>query len=263
MYKVEIYILLFFIYSFMGWLMEMIVCNLGKKEIVNRGFLIGPICPIYGNGCLLIILLLKKYLDDPFALFVMAVLICSVLEYFTSWMMEKLFKARWWDYSEKKFNINGRICLKNCIGFGLLGILIMYIVNPFIVKQLLKLNKTLVLVVVIVLSVIYVVDNIMSLKVIQSFKKVAKTIHKDSTAEITKRVRKVLSEKGVLYRRLIKAFNVKVTENIQKKIIDKKEKRRIREEKKKFKKEQKQQKSEEKAEKKRKNKKKREKNKKK
>ena len=73
--------------------MEMVVCYIATKEWVNRGFLIGPICPIYGCGCLLIILLLDRYLKDPIVLFVMAMLLCSLLEYFTSYLMEKLFKT--------------------------------------------------------------------------------------------------------------------------------------------------------------------------
>lgn len=75
------------------------------KTLVNRGFLMGPYCPIYGCGCILIILLLKRYLNDFIALFIMSMVICSILEYLTSYIMEKLFKARWWDYSDRRFNI--------------------------------------------------------------------------------------------------------------------------------------------------------------
>ena len=79
--------------------------------MMNRGFLIGPCCPIYGCGCLLFILILPKYLDDPIVLFILAATICSVLEYITSWIMEKLFNTRWWDYSKRRFNLDGRVCL--------------------------------------------------------------------------------------------------------------------------------------------------------
>ena len=93
------YFLVFIFYSFLGWLMEVILTYSSDKKFVNRGFLIGPYCPIYGWGVLLIMFILKRYLDRPIGLFCMAVIICSVLEYLTSYLMEKLFKARWWDYS--------------------------------------------------------------------------------------------------------------------------------------------------------------------
>ena len=125
------YFLLFMMYSTLGWIME-VTCKLfEKKKFINRGFLIGPYCPIYGFGCLGMIILLKKYLNDPLALFVMATVICSILEYATSYIMEKLFNARWWDYKNKKYNINGRICLETMLPFGILGCLVMYFINPF------------------------------------------------------------------------------------------------------------------------------------
>lgn len=220
-YTISMLFLLFIIYSFLGWCMEMVVCYIATKEWVNRGFLIGPICPIYGCGCLLMILLLEKYLKDPFVLFVMAMLLCSLLEYFTSYLMEKLFKARWWDYSHKKYNINGRICLDNILAFGILGLLMMYLINPFVVKMLGYVSLNIINIVAIVIAVIFVIDNVISLKVISSFKTVAKSIHKDSTAEITKKVREILSDKGRLYRRLVSAFDFIASEKLIKDIKDK------------------------------------------
>lgn len=220
-YTISMLFLLFIIYSFLGWCMEMVVCYIATKEWVNRGFLIGPICPIYGCGCLLMILLLEKYLKDPFVLFVMAMLLCSLLEYFTSYLMEKLFKARWWDYSHKKYNINGRICLDNILAFGILGLLMMYLINPFVAKMLGYVSLNIINIVAIVIAVIFVIDNVISLKVISSFKTVAKSIHKDSTAEITKKVREILSDKGRLYRRLVSAFDFIASEKLIKDIKDK------------------------------------------
>ena len=118
------YFILFMFYSFIGWIIEIINEIITEKRYVNRGFLVGPYCPIYGFGTIFMITLLTRYLDDFIVLFIMSVVICSLLEYFTSYIMEKMFKARWWDYSDKKFHINGRICLSNCIAFGVLGLLI-------------------------------------------------------------------------------------------------------------------------------------------
>jgi len=104
---VSTYFLYFIIYSFMGWMME-VICKLFElKRFVNRGFLIGSICPIYGYGVLGIILLVGRNTTDLLSVFLKSILVCSILEYFTSYLMEKLFHARWWDYSRRKYNING------------------------------------------------------------------------------------------------------------------------------------------------------------
>lgn len=220
-YSLGMLFLLFLIYSFLGWIMEMVVCYFATKKWVDRGFLIGPICPIYGSGCLLIILLLNKYLEDPLVLFVMAMLICSLLEYFTSYIMEKLFKARWWDYSHKKYNINGRICLDNILAFGILGLLMMFVINPFVVKMLGYISTNILNIVSLVLFIVFVVDLVVSLKIISGFKNVAKSIHKDSTEEITKKVKEILSKRGKLYKRLVSAFDFEASEKLIKDIKNK------------------------------------------
>lgn len=99
---VEPYFLLFIIYSMIGWTIEVLLQFIEKKRLINRGFLIGPYCPIYGFGAVVMTLILDKYQDNLIILFGMSMLICTVLEYLTSYIMEKLFKARWWDYSQKK-----------------------------------------------------------------------------------------------------------------------------------------------------------------
>ena len=113
--NVSVYFILFIIYAMIGWFIEIINGLIQTKKFVNRGFLIGPYCPIYGVGGILITLLLSKYYDDPIVLFFMGIAVCGILEYLTSYIMEKFFKARWWDYSKRKFNINGRICLETII----------------------------------------------------------------------------------------------------------------------------------------------------
>ena len=184
------------------------------KKFINRGFLIGPYCPIYGWGCILIILLLNKYTDDPLVLFVMAILICSILEYFTSYFMEKLFKARWWDYSRRKFNINGRICLETMIPFGLLGCLIMYFVNPFFVSVYSKIPSNILIIISSVLFTIFLIDNIISYTIMFKMKIPKIKISKDSTEEITEYVRSILGKRSFLYKRLMKAYpNMKILRN--------------------------------------------------
>jgi len=213
-YSLSTLFVIFIFYSFVGWIIESIYVYYCTKKIMNRGFLIGPCCPIYGFGCLIFILILPKYLDDPIVLFVLAATICSVLEYITSWIMEKLFKARWWDYSNKKFNINGRICLENAMGFGLGALLVMYIIHPFFKPIISSIPVNLYNIIAIILSIVFIVDLAVSLKIITGFKTVAKSIHKDSTEEITKKVREKLVSRGGLYKRLVSSFDFEASENL-------------------------------------------------
>ena len=207
--QIEQYIALFFIYSFAGWLMESVGDSIRKKKFVNRGFLIGPYCPIYGCGVLLITILLQKYNDDILATFFLALLICGNLEYFTSYIMEKIFKARWWDYSTRKFNINGRICLETLIPFGIAGCLIIYIINPFLLKYIAMVPDIVMYIIIGFLLVIYIVDMSVSFKIILNLKEMSKEF-KDNTIEISEKVRKIITRKSHLHRRLINAFpNIK------------------------------------------------------
>lgn len=198
--------LIFMIISFLGWIMEIIYTLFDEKKLINRGFLIGPLCPIYGVGVTLMHFLLKRYMYDPFVLFIMAILVCSLLEYFTSYLMEKIFKARWWDYSHKKYNINGRICLENMIAFGLLSLLVMYALIPFFLNTFAKIPQIILLIITLILLIVFLTDIIISFKVISGFKNVAKSMKKDNTEEITKKVRELLLNRGGLYKRLILAF---------------------------------------------------------
>lgn len=221
---IRVYFLLFLTYSFAGWCMEVIGKLIQYKRFINRGFLVGPYCPIYGTGAILITFLLKKYVSDPFALFVMAILVCGTLEYLTSYFMEKIYHARWWDYSQRKFNINGRVCLNTIIPFGLLGMFIMYVSNPFLLGTIESLPETALNIVFWVLLVIFVLDNIISTNVISYVGKTTKEFGKslDNTEEITKRVKEALLNKSGLYRRLLESYPK--IQSIKVKIKEKKDK---------------------------------------
>ena len=206
MNEIYYYFLLFLIYSFIGWLIEVIGKLIEKHKFINRGFLIGPICPIYGHGCILMILTLSRYKDNPLTLFIYAIFICSLLEYFTSYFMEKIFKARWWDYSTKRFNLNGRICAETMIPFGILGTLVICVINPIFEYLLNLFNFETIKITAIVLFIIYIIDYTISLTIMFGFKGTLKTVEKDGTEEITKKVKKILINKNVLYKRLVEAF---------------------------------------------------------
>ncbi|MFQ7539298.1 MAG: putative ABC transporter permease [Clostridium sp.] len=105
-------ILYFFLYSFFGWLCECIYCSIPAHTFINRGFLAGPYCPIYGCGALAVLHILDPFGYSIPLMFVMGIVVTSALEYVTSWGMEVLFHTKWWDYSSYPFNIHGRVCLK-------------------------------------------------------------------------------------------------------------------------------------------------------
>ena len=120
----------FVLYSVLGWVYESILCSVMSRSLVNRGFLNGPYCPIYGVGAVSVVLLLQGVTDTPVALFFSSIVVTGVLEYFTSWLLEKLFHASWWDYHDFPFNINGRVCLYGALVFGVLSMVLMYWLHP-------------------------------------------------------------------------------------------------------------------------------------
>lgn len=203
---IETYFLLFISYAFLGWCMEVGCKYIQFGKFINRGFLIGPYCPIYGWGAIAITILLKRYTYDPLVLFIMSTLVCSIIEYFTSYFMEKKYHARWWDYSSKKFNINGRICLETLIPFGILGLFIMYVTNPMLFKIYQSMSEIVVHIISITLFIIFIVDNIISSNIISSVNVEGSKLVKDNTEEITEKVKQILREKSWLHRRLINAY---------------------------------------------------------
>ena len=209
--------LAFIIYAFIGWILEIIYTYIRTKKVINRGFLIGPYCPIYGMGCILITLLLKKYYDDPIVLAIMSMIICSLLEYITSYAMEKVFKARWWDYRDRKFNINGRICLETLVPFGIGALVIMYVVNPFIVNLLNIIPEIIIYILFISIFVMFVLDIIISFNAISKIRISSKKILEDSTEEITKHVKKYLLNNFKQWKRISKSFpDLKILRNRKK-----------------------------------------------
>ncbi len=191
----------------MGWLVECIFCTIDDKKLVyDRGFLLGPYCPIYGWGALYMYFFLGKYQNDPLVLFIMAMVGTSILEYITSFFMEKLFRARWWDYSNRKFNIEGRVCLLNSILFGILGLAFTYLIHPAYLGFIHKIPESVLIILSILLFVVYLVDNILSFTIIEKLKLRVDTMKKDSTSEIDQQVREFLSHYKFYIKRLLKAF---------------------------------------------------------
>lgn len=225
-----LYFIYFICYSIIGWIAETLFVMLKTKKFVDRGFLIGPYCPIYGWGSILMILYLTQYKDNILTVFILGVVICSVLEYLTSYFMEILFKTRWWDYSNKKFNLNGRICGENCLLFGLGGIIVIYLIHPPLSKLILSIPNNIFISISILLIIIFIIDNIISLNVINKFKRTLTSIdlRKDSTQEFSKAVREsLINNRKILQKRLYSAFpNIdlnRLANNIKKEIKEKTE----------------------------------------
>lgn len=204
------YFILFIMYSFAGWIMETAWVSWCNKKLVDRGFLIGPYCPIYGCGAIFIILFLKRFSYSPILLFLMTIVLCGVLEYFASWCMEKVFKARWWDYGNRKFNINGRICLRNLIAFGIMGLAVIYLINPYFEVLIEYLNEKQINTIALILWTIFIMDFVVSTIVVYGFRKVTEKVNRetvtDNTEQITKMVRELLSQRSIFHRRFINAY---------------------------------------------------------
>ena len=190
MYNISFYFILFLIYSLIGWTLEVITSYVRHKKFVNRGFMLGPYCPIYGYSSIIMIFYLNNYKDNALTVFLLAIVICSIVEYLISYIMEKMFSARWWDYSNRKFNVNGRICLTNALFFGLLGLLLVYIVNPLFEDILSKINNNTLTIIGIILIIIFVSDLITSLVI---------------TFNLKNKIKNMLETK-ILNRRILKAY---------------------------------------------------------
>ncbi|HKL60640.1 MAG TPA: hypothetical protein VJ863_12145 [Sphaerochaeta sp.] len=128
------YVIYFFIYAMIGYVCEVIYCAILDRRVTNRGFLHGPYLPIYGFGALLVVIPLMFFDAHPILVFLIAVLLTSALEYVTSFLLEKIFKTKLWDYSHKFANINGRVCLLNATLFGLMGLGATYYLHPALIR---------------------------------------------------------------------------------------------------------------------------------
>ncbi len=219
MYNFFYYFLLFFIYSVFGYILECTYCTIRNNIIIlNRGFLVGPYLPIYGFGALAITFFLNEYLRDPIVLFIMACFIATLLEYITSVVMEFIFKARWWDYSKEKFNVNGRVCLLNTVLFGFGGLIIMYLINPLFLLTLDSLKDILLIIIGIVFLTMFIVDIIVSSTTIYKLRTNSIRINKELQGEISKQLNARLHKNRYFKKRLLNAFpnvkNIKVYNKI-------------------------------------------------
>lgn len=156
--------LYFTAYSILGWACETFYCSVGNRKFVNRGFLNGPVCPVYGFGAVLVILLLQSTEKNLVALFLSGMMVTTVLEYLTSVLLEKLFHMKWWDYSRYKFQINGRVCLLNSLMFGGLSVILMRVLHPWISGLIARIPTSLLPWISLGILAVFAVDTVVTVR---------------------------------------------------------------------------------------------------
>lgn len=199
--------LVFLTYSFAGWCMEVVVSIFMNKDRrpSNRGFLIGPLCPIYGFGVLIMTFLLRNT-HNILEIFIVAIISSAILEYSTSCLMEKLFHVRWWDYTHEKFNLNGRVCLKMLCCFGIMGIIVTQFTNPILLDFFSGINEIGRIAIASVMLCVLLTDIIITSWLVVGCRATAGALQADATDEISANIRDILMNQGRLRRRLAKAF---------------------------------------------------------
>ena len=205
-------ILLFFIYSFVGWCIEVTLKFFQYHRFINRGFLTGPCLPIYGSGCALItaaidgLVMISKYESSYGSVFAVSFVLCGVLEYLVSYCLEKRFHARWWDYSQKPMNLNGRVWIGNLILFGLGGVLVVKLANPLLYRLFADISFRARYITAIALSVVFITDYLISHFVLKLVKDSVEKSEADNTEAIGKEVKKMLADKSLFAKRFADAY---------------------------------------------------------
>ena len=220
--------MIFFVASVVGYFAEIIACSIVEKKLVfNRGFMIGPYIPIYGVGTVLCVLTLSKYKNDLAVVFCMSAIFSTVLEYLSSYVMQKIFWVRWWDYSDRRFNIEGRVCLLNSFIFGIAGIAVILILYPFVKGLVIMIPNLVLEILAIVFYVLFTADFIFTTTTLFNIRdKLKKMNTKDITKlaheEVMKELGKEVKKHNFSMNRILQAFpdNEKVNRKEYKELKD-------------------------------------------
>ena len=202
-------VLIFFAFSFLGWCIEVTLKYFEFHRFINRGFLTGPWLPIYGSGAALITVVvgglapLERGYGTTFAL---SFVLCGVLEYMTSFVMERRFHARWWDYSKKPMNLHGRVWIGNLVLYGLGGVLIIHVFDPILYRLFAKTPLTAREILALCLSAVFAADYVVSHFVLKLVKTGVEGSEADSSEQISLEVRLLLHDRSVFYRRFADAY---------------------------------------------------------
>ena len=205
-------VLLFFTYSFMGWCIEVTLKFFQYHRFINRGFLTGPWLPIYGSGCTFITLAIDGLAHVSMnessygSVFAVSFVLCGLVEYGASYFMERRFHARWWDYSQKPMNLNGRVWIGNLILFGLGGVIVVKFVNPLLLPLYMRGSLKVREIVAACLGVLFISDYLGSHFILKLVKSSVEHSEADNTEEIGREVRKLLSDRNAFARRFAEAY---------------------------------------------------------
>lgn len=202
-------ILLFFTFSFVGWCIEVTLKYFEFHRFINRGFLTGPWLPIYGSGAVLITVGVRGLapLESGFGTtFAISFVLCGVLEYMTSFVMEKRFHARWWDYSRKPMNLHGRVWIGNLVLFGLGGVLIIHLFDPFLFPLFARFPLRTRTLTAAFLTAVFLTDYVVSHFVLRLVKIGVESSVADNTEQISLEIRRLLSDRSIFARRFADAY---------------------------------------------------------
>lgn len=157
-YTLTQWLFIFYTYCFFGWCFETVVVSVEQRHFVNRGFLRGPVLPLYGTGAVLILMIALPVRGNIPLLFLLGMIFPTILEYCTGWAMETLFKMKYWDYSTHRFNFQGRICLLSTVAWGFLSVALIKFFHPPVERLTLRFANVPLAVFVCVVSVLFIAD---------------------------------------------------------------------------------------------------------
>lgn len=181
----------FIIYSIAGWILESACRSVCEKKIINTGFLNGPMCPIYGIGAIIMLLFLEKFQENPYMLFIIGFVVLSAWEYIVGMCLEKVFKTKYWDYSNQKINIKGRVCLKNSIYWGILGVVFIKYIHPFVVSNIaIFSNNWIFRISTYVITIVFIIDSTVSIVKVKTITSTLEKIEK-LNAQIKEKIEQV------------------------------------------------------------------------
>ena len=202
-------VLLFFVFSVLGWCMEVFLKYIQYHHFINRGFLIGPYCPIYGPGIVFItvmVSILSGMESSVGTTFSISFIGCGILEYAVSYYLEKKFHARWWDYSTKPMNLHGRIWIGNLFLFGIGGTLVIEVINPIMYSLFDRIPERSLYALSSLIVFVMSADYLTSHFVMKFVKSSVENSEADNTESISKEIKLLMSNKSILYRRIADAY---------------------------------------------------------
>lgn len=170
------YVLMFFLFSMAGWAGETTYRSLGERKLINTGFLYGPMCPIYGTGALVFEVCLTPLENHWWAVILLGMLLADAVEYFTSYIMEKLFNARWWDYTDEFMNLHGRICLKHTSYWAIAAFVYVYFISPIYTYLISFVPETARYIALGVIFTVFFIDLIFTVRAALGIQKIMRTM---------------------------------------------------------------------------------------